>query len=450
MVNRNTLESECVDIYDDCGKLVAEEVPVEGLDPSRNRAIANMLYEMKRTVVIDLDKVQKSLRTGELGGEYCRLPHYAIPDIAILDRAERIRDRVESFIRVSDDDDTRVELFDKGKRLLIQLPKQIMEVSADYTSPPLVGGSATVQAIVDEFEIDPLKAQACSTAVFGRYPSTIDFKGGAINSALGVPLRLEHLGYGWRTVSSNVIVSIANKNAMKSAALSGCFEMSYLVNAGNLVGRYRRFYLLGFAYECLNAENLVFDTVRSLGKDGTTGRVICAVIEKSLERGVIKEKEKLPSGFTIYEPTDLDLWNAYAASGMLAASMVNCGAARCAHSVSSVIVNYNEMLLNESGLPDVEFGRAVGTGLLLDFLTHALYGGGEVGLMNANHPNLKTTKLFAMPCVCAATALDAGTLTYPPEKTTGIFSQIFREIPEFKNPFESIAEAAFDPKKRRG
>ncbi|MDI9609233.1 MAG: methyl-coenzyme M reductase subunit beta, partial [Candidatus Verstraetearchaeota archaeon] len=131
MVNRNTLESECVDIYNDCGKLVAEKVPVEGLDPSRNHAIANMLYEMKRTVVIDLDKVQKSLRTGELGGEYCRLPHYAIPDIAILDRAERIRDRVESFVRISDGDDTRVELFDKGKRLLIQLPKPIMEVSAD-------------------------------------------------------------------------------------------------------------------------------------------------------------------------------------------------------------------------------------------------------------------------------------------------------------------------------
>ncbi|MBC7120894.1 MAG: methyl-coenzyme M reductase subunit beta [Candidatus Methanosuratus sp.] len=449
MTNDATLGSEYVNIYNDTGKLAAEKVPVEGLDPSRNSAIVKILYEMKRTIVIDLDKIQRSLRTGEIGGEYCKLPHYAIPDIAILDKAEHIRERVEGFIRVSNHDDTRVELFDKGKRLLIQLPKSIMEVSADYTAPALVGGSATAQAIVDEFEVDPLKAQACSTAIFGRYPSTIDFKGGAITSALGVPLRLEHLGYGWRTISSNVIVSIANKNAMKSAALSGCFEMSYLVNAGNLVGRYRRLYLLGFAYECLNAENLVYDTVRVLGKKGTTGRVICEIIERALERGVVKVKEKLPSGFTIYEPADLDLWNAYAASGMLAASMVNCGAARCAHSVSSVMVNYNEMLLNESGLPDVEFGRAMGTGLLLDFLTHALYGGGEVGLMNANHPNLKTTKLFAMPCVCAATALDAGTLTYPPEKSSGIFSQIFKEVPEFKNPFESIAEAALKSNLRR-
>ncbi len=435
---------EYVNLYNDSGKLVAEKVPVDGLDPARNRAVTRMLYEMKRTVVIDLDKVEKSLRTGSLGGEYCRMPHYAMPEIAIVENAERIRERVEAFIRTSKKDDARVALFDNGKRLLVQLPRSTLEVSADYTAPALVGGAASVQAIVDEFDIDPLKAQACASAVFGRYPSTIDFKGGAINSAMGVPLRLEHLGYGWRTVSSNVIVSIANRNAMKSAALSGCFEMSYLVNAGNLVGRYRRLYLLGFAYECLNAENLVYNTVRALGREGTTGKVICEIMERALDDGVIRKKEALPSGFTIYEPVDLELWNAYAACGMLAATMVNCGAARCAHSVSSVIVNYNEMLLNESGLPDVEFGRATGTGLLLDFLTHALYGGGEVGLMTANHPNLKTTKLFAMPCVCAATALDAGTLTYPPEKMTGIFSQIFREMTEFKNPIESIAEAAIE------
>uniref|UniRef100_A0A7C3J3X5 Methyl-coenzyme M reductase beta subunit C-terminal domain-containing protein n=1 Tax=Candidatus Methanomethylicus mesodigestus TaxID=1867258 RepID=A0A7C3J3X5_9CREN len=250
------------------------------------------------------------------------------------------------------------------------------------------------------------------------------------------------MGYGWRTVSSNVVVSLANRNAMKSAALSGCFELGYLVNAGNLVGRYERLYLLGFAYECLNANNIVYDTVVKMGKDGTTGKVLCEVLEKALNEGVIRVKETLPSGFKVFTPVDLELWNAYAASGMLAATMVNCGAARCAHSVSSIIINYNELLSNESALPDVEFGRAVGTGLLLDFLTHALYGGGEVGLMSGNHPNLKTTKLFAMPCVCAATALDAGTLTYPPEKMTAIFSQIFKNVKEFQDPIKCIAESA--------
>lgn len=443
------ITTECVNIYDDFGKLVAENVPIEGLDPVNNQAVKRMLYEVKRTVIINLEKVEKSLRTGELGGEFCKMPHYAIPDIAIIDKAEKIRERVEELIRYSKDDDGRVELFDKGRRLLIQLPKGMIDVSADYTVSALTGGSATVQAIVDEFDIDPLKAQACSTAIFGRYPSTIDFKGGAIISALGVPLRLEHLGYGWRTIQSNIIVSLANRNAMKAAALAGCFEMSYLVNAGNLVGRYRRLYLLGFAYECLNAENLVYDTVRVTGKDGTTGKVICEILDRALRKGIIKAKERLPSGFVVYEPVDLELWNAYAASGMLVASMVNCGAARCAHGVSSVLVNYNEMLFNETGLPDVEFGRAAGTGLLLDFLTHALYGGGEVGIMHANHPNLKTTKLFVMPCVAAATALDAGTLTYPPEKTAGIFSKVFSHIKEFENPIKSIAEAAIEWKKSR-
>lgn len=435
---------DSVDIYSDCGKLIAEKVPVKGLSPLHNQAIAKMLYEIRRTVVINLEKVERSLRTGELGGEFCKMPHYAMPDIAIVERSERIRERVESFVKSRKGDDTRVELFDKGKRLLIQVPKSAVEISADFAVAALLGGSAAVQAIVDEFDISPLYAQACSTAIFGRYPSTIDLKGGAISSPLGVPLRLEHLGYGWRTVSSNVVVSLANRNAMKSAALSGCFELGYLVNAGNLVGRYERLYLLGFAYECLNANNIVYDTVVKMGKDGTTGKVLCEILEKALNEGVIKVKETLPSGYKVFTPVDLELWNAYAASGMLAATMVNCGAARCAHSVSSIIINYNEILSNESALPDVEFGRAAGTGLLLDFLTHALYGGGEVGLMSGNHPNLKTTKLFAMPCVCAATALDAGTLTYPPEKMTAIFSQIFKNVKEFQDPIRCIAESALN------
>jgi len=48
-----------------------------------------------------------------------------------------------------------------------------------------------------------------------------------------------------------------------------------------------------------------------------------------------------------------------------------------------------------------------------------------------------------------ATALDAGTLTYPPEKMTGIFSQIFMDIPGIKNPIERIAQAAIDSVKGR-
>ncbi|HRR54039.1 MAG TPA: hypothetical protein P5290_01685 [Candidatus Methanomethylicus sp.] len=439
-----------VNLHDDHGKLIAEKVPLDGLDPVRNRALMKMLYELKRTVIIDLAKVEKSLRTGEIGGEYCRMPHYAMPDLPLLERVEKVRERIESLVRTSKDDDCKVELLEKGRQVVIKLPRSTMDASADYTAPALVGGSAAVQSIVEEFDISPFKAQACSSAVFGRYPSTIDFKGGAINSPFGVPLRLEHLGYGYRTVTSNVIVSIANRNAMKSAALSGCFEMGYLVNAGNLLGRYKRLYLLGFAYECLNADNLTYDSVKAQGKNGTTGKVICEVMDRAISNNVVRKKETLPSGFTVYEPVDLELWNAYAASGMLAATMVNCGASRCAHSVSSVMLNYNEMLAMETGLPDVEFGRAVGTALLLDFLTHALYGGGEVGLMNANHPNLKTTKLFAMPCVCAATALDAGTLTYPPEKMAGSFSQIFKDVREFRDPIESIAEAALEGGKGSG
>ena len=85
------------------------------------------------------------------------------------------------------------------------------------------------------------------------------------------------------------------------------------------------------------------------------------------------------SGFINYEPVDWALWNAYAAAGLLAAVIVNVGAARAAQAVASTVLYYNDILEYETGLPSVDFGRTMGVGVGFSFFSHSIYGGGGPG-----------------------------------------------------------------------
>lgn len=90
---------------------------------------------------------------------------------------------------------------------------------------------------------------------------------------------------------------------------------------GNAIGIFERYQLLGLAYQGLNANNMVYDLVKSNGKTGTIGTVVHSVVERAIEDKVIKAGEKFPSGFVMYEANDVPMWNAYCAAGTLAATM---------------------------------------------------------------------------------------------------------------------------------
>ncbi len=124
----------------------------------------------------------------------------------------------------------------------------------------------------------------------------------------------------------------------------------------------------------------------------------------------------MPSGFKVYTTNDFPLWNAYAAAGMLAAIMVNIGAARASQGIPSTILYYNDLLEHETSLPGVDYGRAMGTSVGMSFFSHSIYGGGGPGLFHGNHVVTRhceghSSTQSSQPDA----ALDAGTQMFSPE-----------------------------------
>ncbi|WP_456482744.1 coenzyme-B sulfoethylthiotransferase subunit beta [Methanopyrus sp.] len=438
---------DTVDLYDDRGNCVAEDVPIEVLSPMRNEAIQSIVNDIKRTVAIDLEGIENALQNAAVGGKGMKIPGREM-DVDVVDNAEAIADEVEKMLRVYEDDDTNVEPMYDGKRLLVQLPSERVKVMADPYSGTMQAGMAVVHAIIDVCEVDMWDANMVKAAVFGRYPQTIDYFGGNVASMLDVPMKQEGVGYALRNIMVNHIVAATRKNAMQAVCLAATLEQTAMFEMGDALGPFERLHLLGYAYQGLNADNMVYEIVKKHGKEGTVGTVVREVVERALEDGVIEVKEELPSGFKVYKANDMDLWNAYAAAGLVAAVMVNQGAARAAQGVSATILYYNDLLEYETGLPGVDFGRAMGTAVGFSFFSHSIYGGGGPGIFHGNHIVTRHSKGFAIPPVAAAMALDAGTQMFSPEVTSKLIGDVFGEIDEFREPMKYITEAAAEEAKR--
>ena len=53
-----------IDLYDDRGNLVEEQVPLEALSPLRNPAIKSIVQGIKRTIAVNLEGIENALRSG--------------------------------------------------------------------------------------------------------------------------------------------------------------------------------------------------------------------------------------------------------------------------------------------------------------------------------------------------------------------------------------------------
>jgi methyl-coenzyme M reductase beta subunit len=243
----------------------------------------------------------------------------------------------------------------------------------------------------------------------------------------------------------NHVVAATLKNTLQTTALSSILEQSAMFEMGDAVGAFERMHLLGLAYQGMNADNMVYDLVKANGKTGTVGSVIVDTVDKAKEDGVIGVEKEL-NGFSVYGTDDLAKWNAYAAAGLQAATIVNQGAARAAQGVSSTILYYNDILEFETGLPSVDFGRAEGVAVGFSFFSHSIYGGGGPGIFNGNHIVTRHSKGFAIPPVAAAMSLDAGTQMFSPEATSGLIKEVFSQVDEFREPLKYVNEAAAEIK----
>ncbi|MDO9043766.1 MAG: coenzyme-B sulfoethylthiotransferase subunit beta [Methanobacteriaceae archaeon] len=433
-----------IDLYDDRGNLVEEQVPLEALSPLRNPAIKSIVQGIKRTVAVNLEGIENALKAAKVGGPACKILGREL-DLDIVGSADSIAATAKEMIQVTEGDDTKVELLSGGKKVLVQLPTARFDAAAEYSAAPLVTATAFVQAIISEFDISMYDANMIKAAVLGRYPQSVEYMGANIATMLDIPQKLEGPGYALRNIMVNHVVATTLKNTMQSAALSSILEQAAMFEMGDAVGAFERMHLLGLAYQGMNADNVVYDLVKSNGAEGTVGSVIADIVDRAAEDGVIGVEKDL-NGFKVYGTDDLAKWNAYAAAGVMAATMVNQGAARAAQGVSSTLLYYNDSIEFETGLPSVDFGRTEGVAVGFSFFSHSIYGGGGPGIFNGNHIVTRHSKGFAIPCVAAAMSLDAGTQMFSPEATSGLIKEVFSQVDEFREPLKYVVEAAADIK----
>jgi methyl-coenzyme M reductase beta subunit len=433
-----------VDLYDDRGNLVEEQVPLEALSPLRNPAIKSIVQGIKRTVAVNLEGTENALKTAKVGGPACKIMGREL-DLDIVGNAEAIAEKAKAMIQVVEGDNTVVDLLAGGKRVLVQIPDERFEAAAEYSATSLVTANAFIQAIIDVCDVNMYDANMVKAAILGRYPQSVEYMGGNIATMLDVPQKLEGPGYALRNIMVNHVVAATLKNTMQTSALSSILEQSAMFEMGDAVGAFERMHLLGLAYQGMNADNMVFNLVKDNGAEGTVGSVINDMVDKAKADGVIGVEKDL-NGFSVYGTDDMAKWNAYAAAGLIAATMVNQGAARAAQGVSSTILYYNDILEFETGLPSVDFGRAEGVAVGFSFFSHSIYGGGGPGIFNGNHIVTRHSKGFAIPCVAAAMALDAGTQMFSPEATSGLIKEVFSQVDEFREPLKYVVEAAVDIK----
>ncbi len=428
-----------IDLYDDRGKVIEKGVPLEAISPLKNPAIKRIGNLAKKTIAVDLAGIEKGLKTGRVGGGYIKGKEIDAP---VVKDAEKLAKAVRDYIRISKDDDTEVRVLRQGQRLIVQVPTVRLDVGVEYTTGFTTAAAAVTQAIIDMYDVPIHKANMVKGAVWGRYPQTMTFMGSNLKSILEVPQNNEGAGYALRNIMANHIVAISGKNAMNAAALSSIFEQTAAFEMGDAIGPFERGHLLALAFQGLNANNMTYSIVKENGKTGTVGTVVESIVGRAIEDKVIRVLEKLPSGYKVYTTSDIPLWNAYVACGMLAAIMVNCGAARASQGVPSTILYFNDLLEHETGLPGVDYGRAMGTSVGMSFFSHSIYGGGGPGLFHGNHVVTKHAKGTVIPVIAAGCALDAGTQMFSPESTSPLVKDVFGDIPEFKAPIKAVGKEA--------
>jgi methyl-coenzyme M reductase beta subunit len=431
---------ESCDLYDDEGKLLKSGVTLDKISPLVNPGVKKILDLTKRTVAINLAGIDNALKTGKIGKDNQILGRSVKADV--LKDVDALSDKIKAMVQVTDGDNTKITKVGGGKMLLVEVPSARLEAAATYDAASTAVAAATTYAIIDQYKVGMFDGNFVKSCIWGAYPQTMDMQGGNIVSILSIPQNNEGLGYALRNIPANHAAMMTHRNAIQAAALSSTFEQAGEFEMGMAIGPFERAQLLLYAYQGLNANNIVYDLVKKNGKTGTIGTVVQSLVERAIEDKVIKAGKKAKSGFTFYDTKDPMLWNAYTAAGTLAATMVNCGAGRFAQAVSATLLYFNDLLEHETGLPGCDFGRVMGVAVGFSFFSHSIYGGGGPGVFNGNHVVTRHAAGVGMPCIVAACALDAGTQMFGPEATSKVYQDTFGQLDEFKKPMQAIAKSA--------
>lgn len=428
-----------IDLFDDKGNKLASNVPLWAISPLKNPGIKKIVNLAMRTGAVDLAKLEKNLATGAIAGRGMIIRGVE-RNFPIVDKASEIAKEVEDMLRIEKDDDTSVELLAGGKRMLIRAPTG--RILCDYSAGLTSALGALTHAIIDVCNVNMWDASYVHAGVWGMYPQDPDATEGCVKMLVDVPIKNEGPGFALRNIPVNHLAATVRKRAMQGAALTMILEEAGQFEMGNAMGPFERGRLLDLAYEGLNADNMVHELIKDNGKDGTIGSVVWSTVDKAKADGVIVEKKKMPSGYVVYKSNDMQLWNAYASAGLLAAVCVNCGAIRAGQPVPGNIMYYNVLLEKETGMPGVDGGMAQAASVSSSFFSHSIYGGGGPGVFYGNHIVTRHAKGQFIPCFCAAMCIDADTMYFSPARTSALYGEVLGAIPEFAWPMKAVAEGA--------
>jgi methyl-coenzyme M reductase beta subunit len=235
---------ETVDLYDDEGKLLKSKVALEKVSPLVNPAIKKIIDLTKKTVAVNLAGVENGVKTGAMGKG--SIPGRGL-NLNLVKDVDAIADKIKKLVSVEDGDDTKVTKVGGGKLLLIEVPSARMAAASTYDAASTSVASATVQAIIDNYDVGMFDGPMVKSAVWGAYPQTMDMQGGNIITVLSIPQNNEGLGYSLRNVSANIVAMMTHRNAMQTAALSCTFEQAGEFEMGMAIGPFERAQLLGYA-----------------------------------------------------------------------------------------------------------------------------------------------------------------------------------------------------------
>ena len=92
---------DVIDLYDDNGKRIAKDIPLEAISPLRNNAIKKIVSLTKRTCAISLAGIEKALKTGSMTGGGVIIKGKEI-DIPLVKNADKIAELVKEKVQVYD------------------------------------------------------------------------------------------------------------------------------------------------------------------------------------------------------------------------------------------------------------------------------------------------------------------------------------------------------------
>ena len=152
-----------VDLYDDRGKLIESDVPLDAISPVNNAAIKRIVSMAKRTVAVDLAGIEKALKTGKVGGGTIKGKEIDAPIVA---NAQKVADAVKDMVMVADGDGTEVSLQAEGKRMIVVIPEARMAAGVEYTTGFTATAAAVTQAVIDLFDVDMFRANMVKGAAW--------------------------------------------------------------------------------------------------------------------------------------------------------------------------------------------------------------------------------------------------------------------------------------------